>query len=268
MNITEDTITDRCTQAVFKRGENYYQDGHVQQVNRFDDLVTATVEGSRLYDVTINFDRRSPDARCTCPYDGGGGDCKHVAVLLDIAAGAPADNSDSIKQVLADTAASELREFLADALATHPELREQFLATFGDDHKSVEEYRSQIEQLFEQHADPGIYDAIDFSKFFEMAETYRDRERYLAAATVYRAIFEEVDDKYHWVDGAYDHYAQVIQRALDGYTNGVLATEPTPAEFDTYAAVIEARTMTDPPINTDQFQRALGEFEDQYETEG
>jgi len=268
MNITEDTITDRCTQAVFKRGENYYQDGHVQQVNRFDDLVTATVEGSRLYDVTINFDRRSPDARCTCPYDGGG-DCKHVvAVLLDIAAGAPADNSDSIKQVLADTAASELREFLADALATHPELREQFLATFGDDHKSVEEYRSQIEQLFEQHADPGIYDAIDFSKFFEMAETYRDRERYLAAATVYRAIFEEVDAKYHWVDGAYDHYAQVIQRALDGYTNCVLATEPTPAEFDTYAGVIEARTTTDPPINIDQFQRVLREFEDQYETEG
>ena len=161
MNITEDTITDRCTQAVFKRGENYYQDGHVQQLNRFDNLVTATVEGSQLYDVTINFGGRSPDTRCTCPYDGDG-DCKHiVAVLLDIAAEAPADDSNNVNGVLADTAVSELREFLGDTLATHPELREQFLATFGDDHKSVEEYRSQIEQLFEQHADPGIYDAID-----------------------------------------------------------------------------------------------------------
>lgn len=79
-------------------------------------------------------------------------------MLLDIAAGAPADDSNNVNGVLADTAASELREFLGDALATHPELREQFLATFGDDHKSVEEYRGQIEQLFEQHADPGIYD--------------------------------------------------------------------------------------------------------------
>lgn len=52
MNITEDTITDRCAQAVYERGENYYQDGHVQQINRFDDLVTATVEGSRLIDGT------------------------------------------------------------------------------------------------------------------------------------------------------------------------------------------------------------------------
>jgi len=101
MDITENTISDRCTQAVFKRGENYYQDGHVQQINRFDDLVTATVEGSQLYDVTINFGGRSPDARCTCPYDGGG-DCKHVvAVLLDIAAEPPADDSDSVKQVVA-----------------------------------------------------------------------------------------------------------------------------------------------------------------------
>ena len=100
MNVTQDTITDRCTEAVFERGENYYQDGHVQQVDRFDDLVTATVEGSRLYDVTIEFDGRSPDTRCTCPYDGGG-DCKHiVAVLLDIAAGPPADDSDRVEGVL------------------------------------------------------------------------------------------------------------------------------------------------------------------------
>ena len=268
MNVTEYTISDRCTETVFERGESYYQDDHIQQVDRFDDLVTATVEGTRLYDVTIEFDDRRLDTRCTCPYDGGG-DCKHiVAVLLDIAAGPPADDSDRVEGVLADASASELREFLGDALATHPELREQFLAQFGDDHKAVEEYRSQIEGLFEQHADPGIYDAIDFSKFFEMAETYRDRERYLAAATVYRAVFEEVDAKYHWVDGAYDHYAQVIQRAIDGYADCVLATEPTPSEFDTYAGVIEARTMTDPPINTDQFQRALRDLEDRYETEG
>jgi len=267
MNVTEDMITDRCTDAVFDRGENYYQDGHVQQLDRFDDLITASVEGSRLYDVTVEFGGRGLDTRCTCPFDGGG-DCKHVvAVLLDIAAGPPADDSNRVEEVVANRSAAELREFVGDALATHPELRERFLAQFGDDHKAVEEYRSQIEGLFEQHADPGIYDAIDFSTFFELAETYRDRERYLAAATVYRAVFEEVDAKYHWVDGAYDHYAQVIQRALDGYADCVFATEPTPAEFDTYAGVIEARTTTDPPINTEQFQRALRDLEDRYETE-
>ncbi len=268
MNVDEATITSRCTEAVFERGQNYYRDGHIQQLDRFDELVTATVEGSSLYDVTLEFGGRDIDTRCSCPYSGGG-DCKHiVAVLLAIADGPPADDSDRVEGVVADVSADELREFLVDALATYPELREQFLAQFGDDHKSADELREQIAQLFEQHADPGIYEAIDFSKFFEMAETYRDRERYLAAATVYRAVFEEVDAKYHWVDGAYDHYAQVIQRALDGYADCVLATEPTPAEFDTYAGVIEARTTADPPINTEQFHRALEALEDRYETAG
>ncbi|ATW88194.1 SWIM zinc finger protein [Halohasta litchfieldiae] len=265
MDVDKDTVTSRCTEAVFDRGQKYRRDGHIRQLDRFDDLVTAAVQGSNLYDVTIEFGGRSIDTRCSCPYDGGG-DCKHiVAVLLDVADGPPADDSEHVESVLEDVPASDVRAFLRDALATHPGLREQFLAQFGDDHKSVEEHRKKIEQLFEQHADPGIYEAIDFSQFFELADTYRDRQRYLAAATVYRAIFEEVDDKYHWVDGAYDHYAQVIQRGLDGYANCVLATDPTPAEFDTYAGVVEARTMTDPPINTEQFHRALEDLEDRYE---
>jgi len=109
MNVDKDTITSRCTDAVFERGQNYYRDGHIRQLDRFDDLVTATVEGSRLYDVTIEFGGRSLDTRCTCPYDGGG-DCKHiVAVLLDIAAGPPNDDSDRVEGVLADLSAGDLR---------------------------------------------------------------------------------------------------------------------------------------------------------------
>jgi len=91
-------------------------------------------------------------------------------------------------------------------------LHEWFLARFGDDHKSVEEYREEIAQLFKQHADPTVFDAIDFSRFFEIAERYRDHDRYLAAATVYRAVFEEINEKYNWIN-----YARTIQRALDDF---------------------------------------------------
>nr|WP_233563395.1 hypothetical protein [Haloarcula sp. Atlit-7R] len=140
-----------------------------------------------------------------------------------------------------------------------------FSAQFGDDHKSVEEYREEIAQLFEQHADPGVYDAIDFSRFFEIAEQYRNRDRYLAAATVYRAVFEEVDEKYKWVEGAYDHYAKTIQKAIDGYADCILATDPTPEEFDTYAGVLEARTTTDLALNSEQFWRAIDDLEERYD---
>jgi uncharacterized Zn finger protein len=265
VNIDKKTIRDRSTDAVFERGTNYHDEGRIRRLDRFGDLVTAAVSGSNLYDVTVDFGGRSIDTRCTCPYDGGG-DCKHVvAVLLDIAANPPQDESERVETVLGDVSADDLRGFVRDALAEHTELREQFLARFGDDHKSVDEYREEIAQLFEQHADPTVYEAIDFSRFFEIADRYRERSRYLAAATVYRAVFEEVDEKSNWIDGAYDHYARTIQTALDGYADCVLATDPSPEEFDTYAGVLEACASREPPINSEQFWRALDDLEDRYE---
>ncbi len=265
MNVDRETIHNRSTDAVFERGENYRDKGLIQRLDRFDDLVTAAVSGSNLYDVTVDFSGRGIDTRCTCPYDGGG-DCKHVvAVLLDIAANPPQDESEAVETVLEDVSADELRGFVRDALAEHAELREQFLARFGDGHKSVEEYREEIAQLFEQHADPAVFEAIDLSRFFDIAEQYRDRGRYLAAATVYRAIFEEVDEKYSWVEGPYDHFARTIQTAIDGYADCVLAIDPTPEEFDTYAGVLEARASTDPALNNEQFWRELDNLEERYD---
>jgi uncharacterized Zn finger protein len=154
MNVGREIVRSRSTDAVFERGVNYRDEGRIQQLDRFGELVTASVSGSKLYDVTVEFGGRSIDARCTCPCDGGG-DCKHVvAVLLDIATSPPQDESERVEAVINDVSTDDLRGFVCDALAEHAELREQFLARFGDDHKSVEEYREEIAQLFEQHADP------------------------------------------------------------------------------------------------------------------
>lgn len=265
MNVDEERIRDRCTDAVFERGKNYHREGRIQHIERFDDFVTAKVQGTTLYDVTVELNENAINTNCTCPYDGPG-DCKHaVAVLLELAADPPADESERIEATLKEVSAEDLRGFVRDALATNPELRDQFLAQFSDEHKSVEEHREEIEQLFEERADPVVFTAIDFSQYFEIAERYRDRDRYLAAATVYRAVFEEVDEHFNWIDGAYDHYARTIQRALDGYTDCVLATDPSPEKFDTYAGVLEARASTEPPINNEQFWRALDNLEDRYD---
>jgi len=253
MDVDEKMIRNRSTDAVFDRGQNYRNEGKIQRIDRFGDLVTAAVSGSKLYDVTVELGGKSIDTRCTCPYDGGG-DCKHVvAVLLDIVANPPRDEGERIETVLNDVSANDLREFVRDTLAEHAELRKQFLARFGDDHKSVDEYREEIARLFTQHAEPTVFEAIDFSRFFEIAEQYRDRDQYLSAATVYRAVFEEIDDQSNWIDGAYDHYAQTMQQALHGYADCVLASDPSPEEFDTHAGVLEARATADPPINDEQF---------------
>jgi hypothetical protein len=83
MNVDRETIQNRSTEAVFERGENYRDEGRIQRLERFyrstealivsawdacrlilstvpspgiDDLVTAAVSGSKLYDVTTRTD--------------------------------------------------------------------------------------------------------------------------------------------------------------------------------------------------------------------
>jgi len=44
MNVDENTIRDRSTDAVFERGRNYRDEGRIQRLDRFDDLVTEAVK--------------------------------------------------------------------------------------------------------------------------------------------------------------------------------------------------------------------------------
>jgi uncharacterized Zn finger protein len=264
MDLNNAKIREICADAVFERGRDYRDEGRIQRIERFGDVVTAAVRGTSLYNVTVDLGEHTIDARCTCPYEGAG-ECKHVvAVLLDVVADPPQDEIEHVERVIEDVSPDDLRAFVRDALAESPDLREQFLARFGDDHKSVEAYREGIEELFDQHTEdyPVVTEAIDFSHYFEVAEQYRERECYRAAATVYRALFEGIDDNQTRIDAAYDHYAKALQSALEGYVDCVLAADPSDNEFERFAGALEAQAMSEPRINEEQFRRALATLED------
>ena len=220
LDVTKHSVRNLCTETVFKRGENYLADGRIQQLSRFGDTITAVVRGSRDYDLTLDLSAEEVDPRCSCPYDGPGV-CKHVvAVLLRLADGLPDDESEQIDTVLERTRTDELRTFLREELRTNPSLRDRFLARFGESTaRSVDDLRAEIDRLFEEtNPDYGVvFEPIDFSELFDLAEEYRSQDEYRSAATVYRALVEGLDDNMDLVDGAYDHFAQAFQRALDGY---------------------------------------------------
>lgn len=264
MTIDETAIRNLCTDVVLERGQKYRNEGRIHRIERFDDVVTAAVQGSSQYDVTVERGEKTIDARCTCPYDGVG-ECKHVvAVLLDVATDPPRDESERVGSILEDVSVDDLRVFLRDVLAEDPELRDQFIARFGDTDKSVEEYRAEIEQLFDRHTEdyPVVTDAIDFSHFFDLAERYHERERYLDAAAVYRALFEGIDDNETRIDAAYDHYAKTLQSALDGYVECVLAADPDRDEFEKHVGALEERATSKHPANSEQFYRAIDDLEE------
>jgi len=193
MNIDEASVQERCTDAVFERGKNYRDDGRIRRLKRFDDTVTAAVRGSDVYDVTVELGGDDIDARCPCPY-AGPGECKHVvAVLLDVVHDPPEDEIERVNAAIGAVPPDDLRAFVRDALAENPILRERFLARFGEERRSIDEYRVEAETLFERHArdDSLVTAAIDFSHLFDLAEQYRTRERSRRRDRLPRAVRDD-----------------------------------------------------------------------------
>jgi len=260
MDIDIETIQNRCTDAVFERGQTYREEERIQRITRFDTVVTAEAQGSNLYDVTVDFADSDLDVHCTCPYDGPG-DCKHVvAVFLEVISDGPRDEGDRIDSFLDDLSEEELRSFLRESLSRNPKLCEQFLARFGEStDKSALEYREEVAQLFDEHSQNHgvVLEAIDFSRFFDLAEQYQNQGRYRAAAAVYRGLFEAIDDNIQIVDAAYDHYARSFQAALDGYVESVQRVDPAPQEIESFASVLETRISSGADFHREQFAQAL-----------
>ena len=70
--------------TVFSRGKNYYDTGKVEIVNMTPFSITAKVNGSSAYRVSISFQPNCviKEARCDCPYFTSNRLCKHVAAVL------------------------------------------------------------------------------------------------------------------------------------------------------------------------------------------
>ena len=269
MDVTEDAVRDRCTDAVFERGETYLAEDRIREIHRVETTVTAVVSGSRQYDVRVDLAAEGFDSWCNCPYDGPEA-CKHVvAVLLRCLDDLPADEGDRLDAALDNADPDALRGFLRDTLATDAALRERFFARFGESStRSVKELRTAIDRRFEE-TNPEYYvvfEPIDFSEWFDLADEYREQGRNASAAAVYRALVESLDDNMERVDGAYDHFSQTFTRALDGYVDCAAAADREDDGVTGAVAFLDERMESGTPYLADQFERAATELQEELTT--
>jgi uncharacterized Zn finger protein len=266
MDVTEDGVREICTDAVFERGEDYLAENRIREIHRVDNTVSAVVSGSHQYDVRVDLAVDRFDPWCDCPYDGPGA-CKHaVAVLLRCVNDLPPDEGDRLDAALETTNPDDLRAFLRDTLATDAALRERFFARFGESStRSVDELRAAIDRRFEE-TNPDYYvvfEPIDFSEWFDLATEYREQGRDAAAAAVYRALVESLDDNMERVDGAYDHFSQAFTRALDGYVDCAAAAGREADGATDAVAFLEERIESGTPYLADQFERATADLKEE-----
>jgi len=263
MDVSEDAVRDICTDAVFERGEKYLADGRIHEIHRVGATVTAAVSGSHQYDVRVDLAADGLSPWCDCPYDGPGA-CKHVvAVLLRCTNDCPPDEGDQLDAALEAADTDDLRSFLREVLTTDPTLRDRFFARFGESTtRSVDELRAAIDRQFEE-TNPEYYvvfEPIDFSKWFDLANEHREQERYASAAIVYRALIESLEDNMERVDGAYDHFSRAFSRALDGYVDCVTATEHDADAVTDALAFLDERATSGTPFLVEHFERTATEL--------
>lgn len=70
---------------IWQRGVDYYHDGRVLNLKSNGNRITAEVEGSEIYTVSVMFDSEKNtimDHSCDCPYGEDGTPCKHLAAVL------------------------------------------------------------------------------------------------------------------------------------------------------------------------------------------
>lgn len=263
MTVDERDIRDLCTEAVFKRGVTYREEGRIHQLMRTGETITALVQGTRRYNVTVDLTAPDFTPTCSCPYAGTGA-CKHVvAVLLALTDELPVDDQQRVDALLEDIPRAPLREFIRDESLRNPDLRERFFARFGDPpDKSVDDYRTEIDRLFEQHTrdSPTLGVGIDFARFTDLAEQYRRRGDHQSAATIFRAIVKSIDEHMHLVDAAYDHYTRTFSTALDAYVDCIENADLSSDELQNHLEFLSERATSGTDYFQSEYETALDDL--------
>jgi len=223
-------IKKLCTKTSFVRGLEYFQMGNVTDLEQFGNKITATVEGTRDYTVTIRTDKKTITATCTCPYDWGGY-CKHiVATLIALSENYPEIKKDKdkkekkIKKVLNNLSFDELKDFLISELENNPPLRNHFTIYFSGKSskgKSLNGYKKEINLSYREISDLDRYieygTEVNFSYIRDLADRYTDAGNFLEAATIYQALSEVIAENMGEVDDSDGYYADEFVRAIDDF---------------------------------------------------
>lgn len=128
---------------ILERGSTYYQLGMVKKLLHRGQEISAEVEGTRNYQVSIRFNDGFPaEATCTCPYASDGAKCKHQAAVLfaveDLGYDFAPDPEDvRWEQALEALPERTLRVMVRNLAENNPELQQMLLLL----HKHTRESR-------------------------------------------------------------------------------------------------------------------------------
>ena len=169
---------------IWLRGVDYYRDGRVLDLHYRNSEVTAQVEGSEIYtvSVTLNKDRnRITDYFCDCPYGEDGTPCKHLAAVLCAVQDVPKSpipeekNGHTVEAMVELLSESQMRNLLIRFAEGNPYIREmiQLAATNELPQSQKDQWEADLGELTDSMSDRhGFIDYEDASEYCDALEEY------------------------------------------------------------------------------------------------
>lgn len=169
---------------IWLRGVDYYRDGRVLDLRYRNSEVTAQVEGSETYTVSVTFNKKRDcitDYFCDCPYGEDGTPCKHLAaVLCAVQDGAqspiPEEKSEhTVEALVGLLSESQMRSLLIRFAEGDSHIKEviQLAATNELPQTQKDQWEADLEELTDSMSDRhGFIDYEDASEYCDALEEY------------------------------------------------------------------------------------------------
>lgn len=149
---------DFFSSKIYKRGERYYEEGDVHNLECTKNQITADVYGSDIYEVTIDLeDGQVEEMDCTCPYAEQGEYCKHMVAVLLAAEDEELDETTaagkkeaSWQDILQRLSEADLRNFVFQLAEDNRDLQKKIVLDFSTGRPSAQEmyqYEREIDRV-------------------------------------------------------------------------------------------------------------------------
>ena len=274
MILTLEDIRKLCTESSFERGIEYFKMGRVINLKQLGDKITATVEGTDDYQVTIYTEKNIISATCTCPYDWGGY-CKHiVAALIALSENYPKTTSNTTKEeertedILSNLSLDELKVFLRTEFEENPSLKEHFTIYFsgkGIRKRSLFDYKKEINQLYCEVSDRSGFikygTEVEFYSIHNLADWFSKAGNNLEAVTIYQALSEVIAENMGNVDDSDGYYGDEFVRAIEDMASCINKAELNHKEKKEYIKYFFTKYIeSDPDYFSEYYGYALKEI--------
>lgn len=176
---------------ILARGEGYYDAGQVESVRLTGSTVTATVQGSELYEVKIDLSgHRVESMYCDCPYAQDGTACKHMAAVLyelteeDFADELPDHTGQTqtgaepdLEKAVAALSEAQARQLLLDLARNDEQIAAKVRLCAGDkvSKRQLKTWLRQIDKIINRYSYDGEYVGYEYAwDFTEALEGFLD----------------------------------------------------------------------------------------------